>query len=136
MSQWQRNLLEKKLIKIKGIIDHRKWVTSLYDEWLGQKGMNTIILPEDYEPVFLRYPILVKDKRKVLSEARKRRIEVGDWFVSPVHPNLDGWEKVGYQKGICPNAERICEHVINLPTHQKINEKEVKNTMALIAKSC
>jgi len=132
MSQWQRVLIEKKLVEIKNIVDHRRWVTSLYEEWLGQRGMKTVILPTDYEAVFLRYPILVKNKRKVLSEAKKRRIEIGDWFVSPVHPNLEGWEKVGYQKGMCPIAEKICEHIINLPTHPAIGKSDVKRIVEFI----
>jgi hypothetical protein len=24
-----------------------------------------------------------------------------------LHPNLEGWEKIGYQKGMCPIAEDI-----------------------------
>lgn len=133
MAQWQKDLLEKKLMKIKKIIDHRIYITSLYENLLKQKDMKTVTLSEDYEPVFLRYPILVKDKRKVLSEAEKKHIEIGDWFLSPVHPNLTGWEKAGYQKGMCPNAEKICEHIINLPTHQKIGEKEVEKIVEFIA---
>jgi len=64
-------------------------------------------LLEYYEPVYLRYPLLVRDKKKVLEEARRRKIELGDWFVSPLHPNLTGWEKIGYRKGTCPIAEDL-----------------------------
>lgn len=129
MSEWQRVILQKKLGEIIKDIKHRKWITSIYENRLRGKGIETIKMSNDYEPVFLRYPILVKNKRKVLNEAKRRHIEIGDWFLSPVHPNLEGWEKVGYQKGMCPNAEKICEHIINLPTHQGINEEEAKKLL-------
>ena len=135
MAQWQKDLLEKKLEEIKKIIDHRIYITSLYENLLKQKDVKTVTLSEDYEPVFLRYPLLVKNKVKVLNEAKKRRIEIGDWFLSPVHPNLDGWEKIGYEKGTCHIAEEICEHIINLPTHPGINEEEAKKVVEFIINS-
>lgn len=133
MSRWQRGLLEQKLVEIKKIINHRIWVTSLYGKLLKEKGLKTINLSEEYEPVFLRYPLLIRDKIKALKEARKRRLEIGDWFLSSVHPNLSGWEKAGYQKSMCPIAEKTCEHIINLPTHQKIGEEEVERIVEFIA---
>jgi perosamine synthetase len=132
MSKWQKILIEKKLRGIQSIIDHRIWVTSLYENMLQENGIKTVKLQDFYKPVFLRYPVLVKDKAKVLKEARRNRIEIGDWFLSPVHPNLEGWAKAGYQKGMCPIAENICEHVINLPIHIKIGEKEVKRTVEFV----
>lgn len=124
MSKWQRDALEKKLIEIEKYIKYRKSLAYMYEKHLGLMGFKTAVLPKDYEPVFLRYPVMVKNKKKVLSEAKKRCIEIGDWFVSPIHPSLNGWEKIGYQKGICPIAEEICEHIINLPTHDKISETD------------
>lgn len=132
MLTWQRNLLEKKLRDIDGSIKHRKLVTSLYERYLSERGIETIKLPNDYDPVFLRYPLIVRNKEKMLIEAKKRRIEIGDWFLSPVHPNLHGWEKVSYKKGMCPIAESTCEHIINLPTHQKVGIKEVERIVKFI----
>jgi perosamine synthetase len=135
MSEWQKNLLEKKLGGIQRIIDHRIWITSLYEKMLRKRGIKTVELPEYYRTVFLRYPVLVKDKAKVLKEARRNRIEIGDWFLSPVHPNLGGWDKIGYQEGMCPIAENMCRHVINLPTHMKISEKEAERIVEFISKT-
>jgi perosamine synthetase len=132
MSEWQRKLLETKLKEIQKIIDHRIWVTSLYEKELKKKGTQTVVLPDHYRPVFLRYPVPVKNKARVLEEAREKRIEIGDWFVSPIHPNLEGWDKVSYQKGMCPIAENICQHVINLPTHMRIDEKEARRIVEFI----
>jgi dTDP-4-amino-4,6-dideoxygalactose transaminase len=134
MSAWQIALLDKKLEEIDKYIEHRKLVKSFYERLL-KKHIKTVKLANYYEPVFLRYPVLVENKRKVLQEAKKLRIELGDWFLSPIHPNLEGWEKVGYKRGMCPVAEKICEHVINLPTHRGITEKNVEKIVKFIADS-
>lgn len=127
MSQWHRDLLENQMIHLKQLVQHRKFIGRLYEDILKKKGIETITMTDEYEPVFLRYPLLVRDKTKVLAEAKKRRVEIGDWFVSPIHPNLQGWEKVGYRKTSCPIAEDICQHIINLPTHTGVNENEARN---------
>jgi perosamine synthetase len=133
MSPWQRSLLEKRMTRIYKYIEHRKWVTALYEELLRKKGIKTVELPNVYDTVFLRYPILVRDKRTILEEAEKKRIELGDWFLSPVHPNLEGWEKVNYEQGMCPIAEYVCKHVINLPTHMRIEKKEIERIVEFVA---
>ena len=78
--------------------------------------------------------MLVSNKEKILSQARKRKVELSDWFVSPVHPNLDGWGGVGYKKGSCPVAEDMCKRVVGLPTHAKITEKEILAAVGLLKK--
>jgi dTDP-4-amino-4,6-dideoxygalactose transaminase len=134
MTSWQEDLLHRKLAAIDDDASHRRRVVSVYERLL--KGMNlaTVNLPKTYDPVFLRYPVLVEDKDLVLKEARQARIELGDWFLSPVHPNLGGWDKVNYEEGMCPNAERISRHVINLPTHGKIGEGETERIVRFVGK--
>ncbi len=62
--------------------------SNVYENRLRGKGIETIKTSNNYEAVFLRYPIIVQDKRKVLNDAKRMRLEIGDWFLSPVHPNL------------------------------------------------
>jgi dTDP-4-amino-4,6-dideoxygalactose transaminase len=133
MSEWHVKLLREKLAEIEKSIDHRIWVSSLYHRAFKDMGIKTIELSGDYASVFLRYPVLVKNKMKALEEATKRKIEIGDWFLSPVHPNLRGWERAGYKEGICPEAEKICKCVINLPTHQGIGESEVEEVVEFMS---
>jgi len=135
MTKWQKLTIEDKLAGISDVIDHRKAVVSQYEKLLPQAGVPPLSLPGDQEIVFLRYPVRVKNKRRVLALAKKERVEMGDWFLSPVHPILSGWEKVSYEQGMCPNAEGACDQVINLPTHQGINDREIDKTMDFISRS-
>lgn len=125
MSAMQKKILERKVKKISTIIEHRRWVTRQYEKLLQKVDLTPLRLSGEYDPIFLRFPILVKDKNKVLEEAKKSRIEMGDWFVSPLHPKLESWERFGYQKGMCLVAEGISKKIVNLPTHKKINEKYI-----------
>ena len=135
MSGWQEKLLSEKLVELDKHIKHRKRVTSLYEGLLKEKDMETMELPDYYDTVFLRYPVLVKGKNKILSEAKRSRVELGDWFLSPVYPNLSGWEKINYKKGMCQVAEHICRHAINLPTHQNITEREINAIVKVISQT-
>ena len=132
MSSWQRSLLTKELQSINQYIDHRKLLTLAYESILEEKGKKPIALHDDYECVFLRYPLLVKNKNKILEKAKKMKVEIGDWFLSPIHPKISEWYKVNYSKGLCPISESICEHIINLPLHQQINEQNIDTIFDLL----
>lgn len=122
MASSQKKILERRLKDIYNIIEHRRWVTLQYERLLQNIGMIPLKLDEGYDPIFLRYPLLVKDKKRLLEEAKKNRIEIGDWFVSPLHPIEGDLSLWGYDKGICPVAESISRKILNLPVHKKINE--------------
>lgn len=66
---------------------------------------------------FLKYPILVKDRELFLNLAEKNRIELGDWFISPLHPivgDLTPWQ---FDANLFPVASFVSQHVVNLPTN-------------------
>lgn len=132
MSPWQRSLLYKKLSQCDSSIRHRRWISAFYAGALKERNMRREI-PHEEEAVFLRYPLLVHDKKRMLEEAKKTRIELGDWFLSPVHPNQNGWEKAGYKKGTCPEAEKVCSHIVNLPTHQGVSLQTAEKIVAFVA---
>ena len=91
----------------------------IYNEWM--KKNNKYFIDKKYldNHSFLKYPIIVEDRDVFLSLAVKAKIQMGDWFISPLHPvkeNLSQWhlEKKNY-----PNALKISQHILNLPTDNK-----------------
>ncbi|MBI4706712.1 MAG: DegT/DnrJ/EryC1/StrS family aminotransferase [Candidatus Omnitrophica bacterium] len=90
MSSWQEKLLKIKLEKINQSIEHRMHITSLYEKLLTENAIKTVQLPDYYEIVFLRYPVIVKDKKKALEAAKKSKLELGDWFLSPLCQHMKG----------------------------------------------
>ncbi|MGB9877556.1 MAG: DegT/DnrJ/EryC1/StrS family aminotransferase [bacterium] len=133
MSDFQIKFLIKKLNKWEEEEKHRIWVAKKYEEFLKETFIQRPRLSATYQPTYLRYPILVKNKDKVLEEAQKRKIELGDWYISPVHPLIDEQlELVNYKKGLCPIAEEVCQKVVTLPIHEKITEKEIERIKAFL----
>ena len=70
----------------------------------------------------LRFPILVANRHIILNQFSKNNIFLGKWYDQPVAPFPLPLHKVGYIIGMCPVAEKICEHIINLPTTVTKNE--------------
>lgn len=100
---------------------HRRKLTRTYMNLAQALSLSTISIPRDADPVMLRYPVLVSHRDQVLEQAQWQRVEIGDWFVSPLHPLLEGWEELGYRPGQCPAAESAAKEIINLPTHPKVD---------------
>ncbi len=116
--------------KLERFNKHRREVADMYSQELDR---NNFILPLDkeksiVEPVFMRYPVLsTKDTDYILGEARKRKVFLNDgWRKSPIVPPDTDLEKMGYQSGSCPRAEKVARTIINLPTHIHICKKDVQ----------
>jgi perosamine synthetase len=129
--------LKERLFRKLKTIDHRtshmRHVASEYAQMLSELGHKPVGLSGRYDPVYLRYPLLLNNKEKILEEARKHRVEVSGMFVSPVHPlQKEEFKLVGYQPGTCPVAETASDCVISFPTHSKIGERELSKTRSLL----
>ena len=82
----------------------------------------------------LRWPILVPaEKRAGLIEfLTARHFYLSDvWYDSVIAPK--SWqEKSSYQKGNCPQAEKIGEEIFNLPTHRQMTEQKATRLARLV----
>jgi len=120
---------------LKKDIELRKKIAQEYENALLENGIikSKIKTPPDADVCYLRYPLIVKNKVYILNSAMKRQIELGNWFVSPVHPLKENeWEVVRYLKGDCPNAEETAQHIITLPIYDKITPREIKKIMRFL----
>ncbi|MGO9339977.1 MAG: DegT/DnrJ/EryC1/StrS family aminotransferase [Terracidiphilus sp.] len=116
-------------------VEHRFQLGRQYETFMRESGLRTAIPPTGSETVFLRFPLYVRDKAKVLEMARDARIEMGDWFLSPVHPlSPDQWPVVNYAKGSCPVAERLSNTLVTLPVTETVGPRDMEKTLAFLAK--
>lgn len=135
MSSIQAKAGIRQLNKLESNISHRRQMAELYDELLIQKGW----IPRKYNeeiqnPVMVRYPLRIKDKNQALEQAASAGIELGSWFECPLHPVETPLEKYDYRIGMCPQAEKAAQEVVNLPVHPRVNERTVKKTVEFIVK--
>lgn len=98
------------------------------------KDIEDIILPQipkDTQPAFNRLPILFKDlKRRQELEKRlgKNGIETSRMYFQPLHQLFD----LGYKKEDFPNANYFAEHLLTLPVHPLVREKDLLKMMEII----
>lgn len=113
---------------------HRRYIAGLYDACLQENELPMAYSPEPEGHIYLRYPLFVKDKHAIMKAAQLRNIEIGDWFVSVLHPLKAPLNTAYYRDGDCPAGEEIARHLINLPTHSGMDEAKVLKVVGFLKK--
>ena len=107
-------------------VKHQREIAARYTKFLNAFSVRLPEEPEGYYHSYLKYPLLVSDRKLFLQLAEKNQVEMGDWFLSPIHPvteNLECWK---YIPGSCKIAERVSSQIVNLPTNRSTGEKQLK----------
>jgi len=125
----------RQLKELQHNLEHRRAMARLYDEMLIEKGWR----PRQYDstimnPVMVRYPVRIKEKKQALEQAAGEGIELGSWFESPLHPEETPLQAYDYQIGMCPEAEKACREVVNLPLHPRASEATMRRTVEFITR--
>ena len=110
-------------------IAHRCRIAERYADWFSERGSLIQSGSDGANPVWLRFPVLVENRTALLNEARRRRVELGDWFNSPLHPSVSDPVMFGYRSGLCPVAEYVSNGIVNLPTHQRVTEGDLRKIL-------
>lgn len=118
--------------KVDEFNSHRIKVSNIYSENIKIGKATLLETLNGNKNIFLWYTIIVKDKKKMIKEANKQNIILGDWFPQAVGPIEVDLEKAGYDAGSCPVAEKVSGHCVNLPTHHNIHQEEVLKVIDFI----
>ena len=109
--------------KLPGIMQLRKHNARLYNDYL-LKHNKTFVNPQLFpDHAFLKFPVLVKQRERVLALAEKQHIPLGEWFCSPIHPVRENWETWNLHAKDFPVAMEKSRQILNLPTDEKNIEK-------------
>jgi len=103
------------LKKLDVLVKHRLSISRVY-----QQALN--FPPEDI--AYLRFPFLVKDPALVIKLLKKHQVLLGNWYRPVIAPTGVDLQAAGYKQGSCPQAEKLSQQIINLPTHIKINKNQ------------
>ncbi|MBI4821014.1 MAG: DegT/DnrJ/EryC1/StrS family aminotransferase [Deltaproteobacteria bacterium] len=114
-------------------VAHRRRTSERYSLMLDRAGWPVREFPAG--SVLVRYPIEVEDKAKVVARAARAGIELGTWFESPLHPKETNLAAHGYSAGSCPEGERVCAQLVNLPTHPRVSDAVAESTVDFV-RSC
>lgn len=111
------------LKNISRINELRKKNAFEYTKYLKSKNKNHVGENVFANHIFLKYPILVKDRNAFFELAQKSNINLGDWFLSPLHPVRERLDQWGLIINEYPVASLIAEKIVNLPT--EIQETQI-----------
>lgn len=111
--------------KLPAALQKRKENAQIYTEYLKNRNKNHVPLYLFDNHSFLKYPLLVKNRKEILRLAEKNKIELGEWFNSPLHPVQHDFERWQLNPELFPNAVLAGKQVINLPI-------DTKNTTAVL----
>jgi len=134
-SQTQARKGKEELIRFHKVLEHRKEIANAYRKILLGLGIEPPYEPEYAEHTYLKFPLLVKDRLRFFRSAQKEKIELGDWFLSPIHPIIKNFGLWYYWWGENPIAEKISQHIVNLPNHINIDEKYVDKLTEFLKKN-
>ena len=133
MSEWQARRGAQRLERLDRDIGRRRSIAGRYSAWLTGHDRTPAAEPSAATHSFLRYPLRVRDKTGFAAAADRAGIDLGDWFVSPLHPIVTGLERWGYISGSAPVAEAACAEIVNLPTDPRLSERDITDVLGLLS---
>lgn len=130
MTDIQAALGISQLSKIEKFVERRRQIAAMYNE--AFRDIEEIITPYQLEGTNSSWHLYViqlagklQDRRRyVFDELRKRNIGVNVHYI-PVyyHPY---YRNLGYEKGLCPVAERLYERIISIPMYYFLKDDEAE----------
>lgn len=120
---WQCHLAYEQLAHLENNVKQRRTIATIY----GAKINNSLQLRKATnrinKSINLRFPIFTEKKHSLIEYLKKYNIHISDtWYDAPIAPKKY-MKKTNYTHQ-CPRAEKIAEHIVNLPTHHVISEKQ------------
>lgn len=114
---------------------HRREVAALYLKGLADTPVKLLTKTEHLKTAsLLRVAATVNNPASLLTWLKTNNIHLTDrWYRTPVDSGQLNSPTV-YVDGSCPNAEKLAETIINLPTHSKITAQDAVKIIAAIQK--
>lgn len=130
MSPATATLLLKQWPARQEVIKHRQTIAALYHKNLPAE-LQLVPTPTG-SPAYLRFPLWCDERQELISYLKQRGVYVGDtWYDAPIAPKRY-LSSTDYQTGMCPQAEDLAEHILNLPTHRYVTPQIAHDICATI----
>lgn len=127
------------MLRIDEFIERRREIVRRYNE--AFRNLQEIVTP--YEPAYSKsgyhlYVIRIKpemlkaDRKEIFEALRAENIGVNVHYI-PVyyHPY---YRDLGYEKGLCPEAEKLYEEIITLPLFPALTEQDIEDVIQAVYK--
>lgn len=126
------HLALRQLADFSARLTRRKQIVARYQQELANTSGILPTVPSHASPSWLRLPLQVENRNELLKQARKHHMLLGDWYDGPLAPSNASLTAFHYTPGMCPVAEQVSRHVINLPTYPRLTDSQVTDVIALV----
>lgn len=139
MTDFQAALLISQLNKLPVFSKRRKEIVKMYDEAFS-KMPEIKVQREIPESDTTRHLYILRLDLDKLSCTRREFFDAlyAENTCPQVHYIPVYWhsyyEKLGYQKGLCPNAEKFYEEVMSIPLYYSLTDEDVEDVIAAVKK--
>lgn len=129
MTDIQAALGISQLKKLDSFVERRREITDVYNKAFGDNPYFDIPFEKAYAySSYHLYPIRLKDKyrdkkREIFSKLREKRLGVQVHYI-PVYWQ-PYYQRIGYQKGLCPLAEDFYQREISIPIYPVMTDENV-----------
>ncbi len=107
------------------LMERRKMNGEIYSAFLSKQGKYHVDKKFHSDHCFLKYPVLVEDRPQFEQQAYEAKIELGDWFYTPIYPVEENWQLWDLDPTKIPEALYLSKHIVNLPTETGNPEKVI-----------
>ena len=139
MTDFQAALLISQLNKLKTFSDRRKQIVQMYNE--AFRDMPEIIVQKEIpESDTTRHLYIIQLNPEKLSCTRREFFDAmcAENVNCQVHYVPVYWfpfyEKMGYERGLCPEAERIYKNIMSIPLYPMLTDEDVESSIAAVKK--
>lgn len=139
MTDMQAALILSQLDKLQMFSARRKEIVAKYDEAFSKLPQISVQqeIPESDTTRHLYILRLVPEKlkidRKQFFDALGAENIVGNVHYIPTY-YFPYYERLGYQKGLCPKAEKLYEEIISLPLYYAMTDQDVEDAIRAVKK--
>lgn len=120
----------------KNVSEHRKKIAECYQKELGNLAELHVVhsIQSIQHSSNLRFPIVTLKWPQVIAELKRSRVYISDrWYRSAVDCGTLNCKSV-YLAGSCPNAEKMADTILTLPTHRGVSLSQAEYICKVIKK--
>jgi dTDP-4-amino-4,6-dideoxygalactose transaminase len=124
----------QQLNKLETINHHRRTLTKLYIEH-GTSHDWPLLTGVSCDFPVQKFPLFIRGAEAMRRKLKKNNVHLFDgWTGCVICPSVVDLKTMGYEDGLDPNAESICEQIITFPTHPGTSQAQAKKLCTLFDK--